>query len=77
MRSSTFEITNSAALERPAGGSEAEGGGGRAYVVGVEPEGEEDDSEGTVVWRERARWAESWRGMREARVSRAMTLASS
>ncbi|ONI29740.1 hypothetical protein PRUPE_1G212300 [Prunus persica] len=43
----------------------------------IQPEGEEDDSEGTVVWRERARWAESWRGMHEARVSRAMTLASS
>ena len=39
MRSSTFEITNSAVLDTPAG--EADGGGPRAYGAGVEGVGPE------------------------------------
>lgn len=50
IRSSTFEITNSAAFDTPAGG-EADGGGGGAYGAGV---GVDVDAlrDGSVVWRE-------------------------
>lgn len=55
MRSSTLEITNSAALDIPAG-EEVDGGGAEAYGVGAD---EEDAArEGMVVWME-AR-AERW-----------------
>ena len=50
IRSSTFEITNSAAFETPAG-EEADGGGGGAYGVGVAVDGDAF-RDGSVVWRE-------------------------
>ncbi|KAK3224569.1 hypothetical protein Dsin_011594 [Dipteronia sinensis] len=52
-RSSTLEITNSAVFDSPAGCPDNDGGGGRAYEVGAEVE---EEREGRVVWRERARW---------------------
>lgn len=54
-RSSTLEITYSAALERP-GGEEAEGGRGRLYGVGVVlPEDAVAEREGRVVCRDTMR----------------------
>lgn len=49
MRSSTLEMTNSAALEIPAG-EEVDGGRGREYGVGVEAV-DVEEREGRVVWR--------------------------
>eukprot|EP00262_Sarcandra_glabra_P009224 TRINITY_DN232_c0_g1_i2.p4 TRINITY_DN232_c0_g1~~TRINITY_DN232_c0_g1_i2.p4 ORF type:complete len:117 (-),score=28.47 TRINITY_DN232_c0_g1_i2:834-1184(-) len=52
MRSSTFEITNSAALERPVGEEKSDGGDGRRYGVG---EVEGDDEKYRDLWDEEIR----------------------
>ena len=73
IRSSTFEITNSAAFDTPAGG-EADGGGGGAYGAGV---GVDVDAfrDGSVVWRETTLWGEtSWGKREEARLRRAIVM---
>lgn len=53
IRSSTLEMTNSAALETPTG-DEADGGGGGAYGVGVCVDVDALRA-GSVVWRDNAR----------------------